>query len=211
MHPYRWRLARPYFRTLFNDLQSSGVEWLRNGLFTKLNFPATRPRSGVPRVSGARGGDGNWRPLPPPPPGVSDWQAPKVISFAIGGSGAEPQPPSFLEYLGVNETHFWIASIPFSTRRVRLTSAESALPCYRGGGGKRSPLLSGGGGGVWSGVPASNALGAFGCEWNPFLNCVNTIFNSASDWQAPKALSLAIGGRGSGAEPQPPTPLRELK
>ena len=22
-------------------------------------------------------------------------------------------------------------------------------------------------------------LGAYGCEWNPFLNCVNTIFNSA--------------------------------
>ena len=34
-------------------------------------------------------------------------------------------------------------------------------------------------------------LGAFGCEWNPFLNCVNTIHKTA--------LSLAI--RGSGVEP----------
>ena len=44
MHHYRWLLAGPYFRTLFNYLQNVGVGWLRIGIFTKLNFLATPPR-----------------------------------------------------------------------------------------------------------------------------------------------------------------------
>ena len=33
---------------------------------------------------------------------------------------------------------------------------------------------------VWGGAPQPPTfLGAFGCEWNPFLNSVNTIFNLA--------------------------------
>ena len=51
--------------------------------------------SGVPRVSGARGEDENWRPLP-----SADWQAPKALSLAIGGSGAEPQTPTLLGAFG---------------------------------------------------------------------------------------------------------------
>ena len=47
---------------------------------------------------------------------MSDCQAPEALSFAIGGSGTEYQPPTF--------------------------------------------------------------LGAYGCEWNPFLNSLNTNFNS---------------------------------
>ena len=67
-------------------------------------------------------------------------------------------------YLGVNGTHFWIALTPFSTRRVRLARAESALSFAIGGSGAepQPPTL----------------LGAFGCEWNPFLNSLNIIFNS---------------------------------
>ena len=151
-------------------------------------------------VSGARGEDGNLAPL-----GLSEWQASKALSLAIGESGAGPQPPTLLgafgckwnpflnsvntisncqtdkrqkgspsllggfgqshcrwEHLGVNGTHFWK---PFSTRRVRLASADDALPCYWGS--------------AWGGAPAAiTLLGAFGCKLNPFLNSVNTIFNS---------------------------------
>ena len=44
-----------------------------------------------------------------PHPGVSDWQALKAISLAIwgvGGLGRSPSRQRFLEYLGVNGTHF---------------------------------------------------------------------------------------------------------
>ena len=94
--------------------------------------------------------EGFWRPgrrwgLAPLPLGVSDWQASKALSLAIGGSGTEPQLPTL--------------------------------------------------------------LGKFGCKWNPFLNSsVNTIFQlGVSDrqgGQAPKALSLAVGGLGRGPSRQ---------
>ena len=152
--------------------------------------------------------EGFWRPgrrweLAPLPLGVSDWQASKALSLAIGGSGAEPQPPTLLgafgckwnpflnsvntifqlgvsdwqapkalsfspsllgglgrspsrqrfwEHLGVNGTHFWIALIPFSTRRVRLASAKGARPRYWG---------------VWGGAPAANAFGSIWVSMEP--------------------------------------------
>ena len=49
-------------------------------------------------------------------------------------------------------------------RCVRLASVEGALLRYRGSGAEPQP-------------PA--LLRTFGCKWNPFLNYVNTIFNSA--------------------------------
>ena len=49
-------------------------------------------------------------------------------------------------------------------RRVRLASVEGALLRYWGSGAKPQP---------------PTLLGAFRCKWNPFLNSVNTIFNSA--------------------------------
>ena len=119
--------------------------------------------SGIPRVSGARGEDENWRPLP----GVSDWQTPKAISFAIWwGSGAPPQPPTLFGVLECKWNPFLNSFSTISTRRVRLTSAESAFPCYCGRGSGAEPQ-------------PPTLLGAFGCEWSRFLNCVNTIFNSA--------------------------------
>ena len=59
--------------------------------------------SGVLRVSGARGEDGNWRLFPI---GVSDWQAPKALSLAIEGLGQSPSRQRFWEHLGVNGHHF---------------------------------------------------------------------------------------------------------
>ena len=66
--------------------------------------------------------EGFWRPgrrceLTPLPIDVSDWQAPKALSLAIGGGGLGRMP-------------------------------QMPTP-----------------------------LGAYGCQWNPFLNNVNTIFN----------------------------------
>ena len=78
---------------------------------------------------------------------MSDWQAPKALSLAIGegGLGRSPSRQRYWEHLGVNGTHFWIALTPFSTLRVRLASAEGAVPRYWGvwggvlGGLGRSP------------------------------------------------------------------------
>ena len=97
------------------------------------------------------------------------------------GSGAEPGAANaFWKHLGVYGTHFLIAITPFSTRRVRLASAKGALPSCWGSGADSQP---------------STLLGAFGCEWNPFLNTINTIFNSACQtgkrrWRSP----LLFGG-----------------
>ena len=113
--------------------------------------------------------EGFWRPgwgweLAPRPLGVSDWQALKaLISLAIGGLGfwgGAPAANVFREHLGVYGTHFWIAITPFSTRRVRQASPKGALPSCWGSGDESQP---------------STFSGAFGCEWNPFLNSVNTI------------------------------------
>ena len=97
--------------------------------------------------------------LQPLPLGVSDWQASKALSLAIGGSGAEPQPPTLLGAFGCEWNSFLnsINTVPFSTRRVRLTKAHSFA--NRGSGAEH--------------------LGAFGCKWNPFWNSVNTVLNSA--------------------------------
>ena len=97
----------------------------------------------------------------------------------VGLASAEAPAPSqrFLEYLGVNGTHYWIASTPFSTRLVRLTSAESALLCY--------------GGGVWGGASAANAFGSIGGWMEPIFEFLYHHFQlGVSDWQAPKAPNL---------------------
>ena len=84
--------------------------------------------------SGARGEDGNWRPSPSAcQNGTRRRRSPSLF----GGLGRSPSRQRFWEHFGVNETHFWIALIPFSTRRVRLASAKSALPHYWGGLGWR--------------------------------------------------------------------------
>ena len=112
--------------------------------------------------------EGFWRPgrrweLAPPSACQTDtrWRCSPSL---FGGLGRSPSRQRFWEHLGVNGTHFWIALIPLSTRRVRLASAKGALPRYWR---------------VSGGAPAANVLGAFGCEWNPFLNTVNTFANSA--------------------------------
>ena len=64
--------------------------------------------------------------------------------YLVGGLGRSLSRQRFLEYLGVNGTHFWKALTPFSNRHVRLTSAKSTLTCYCGE--------------VWGGVPAANAF-----------------------------------------------------
>ena len=139
-----------------------------------------------------------------PPFSVSDWQAqrrsPFALSLAIGGGlgrspshqrfwdlvaiGSEWSPflnssntifnfscqtgkrrrrsAALLCYLGVNGTHFWIALTLFSTRRVRLARAESSFAI----------------GGSWAEPQSPTLLGAFKCDWNPFLNSLNIIFNS---------------------------------
>ena len=82
-----------------------------------------------------------------------------------------------------------------SPRRVKLASVEGALPRYWGSGAELQP---------------PTLLGAFGCKWNPFLNSVNTIFNSACQTQTGKhrrRSPLLWGGGGAGVEPQPPTLL----
>ena len=74
--------------------------------------------SGVPRVSGARGENENWRPLPPAcRTGKRRRRSPLLLD---GGLGRSPNRQRFLEYLGVNGTHFWIAfnTIFNSTRRT---------------------------------------------------------------------------------------------
>ena len=116
-------------------------------------------------------------------PGVSDWQATKTLSFAIGGPGR-----SFWEHLGVNGIHFKTALTPFSTRCIRLASTESAPPRYWGSGAEPQP---------------PKLLGAFGCEWNPFLNSVNTIFNPACQTGKRRRRSSPSLFGGSGTEPQP--------
>ena len=72
--------------------------------------------------------------LAPLPLGVSDWQASKALSLAIGGSGAEPQLPTLLGAFGCEWNPFLksINTVPFSTRRVRLASDEGALLRYWG-------------------------------------------------------------------------------
>ena len=77
--------------------------------------------------------EGFWRPgrrweLAPLTPGVSDWQALKAISVAIGGggAGAEPQPPTLFGVFGCKWNPFLNSFKTFSTQRVKLTSAESA-------------------------------------------------------------------------------------
>ena len=66
--------------------------------------------------------------------------------LAIGGLKRSPSRQRFWEHLGINGHHFWIALTPFSTRRVRLASAEGALPRYLGD---------------WGGAPAANAFGEY--------------------------------------------------
>ena len=78
-----------------------------------------------------------------------------------------------------------------SPRCVRLASVEGALPHYWGSGAEPQP---------------PTLLGAFGCKWNPFLNSVNTIFNSACQTGKHRRRSPSLLG-GSGAEPQLPTIL----
>ena len=65
-------------------------------------------------------------------------------------------------------------------RRVRLASVEGALLRYWGSGAKPQPLT---------------LLGAFRFKWNPFLNSVNTIFNSVCQtgerrWRSPSLLGV---------------------
>ena len=50
------------------------------------------------------------------------------------------------------------------------------LACQTGKRRRRSPSLLGGSGAQ---TQPPTLLGAFGCKWNPFLNTINTIFNSA--------------------------------
>ena len=151
--------------------------------------------SGVPRVSGARGEDENWRPLPP---ACRTGKRRRRSPLLLGGGSGSPSRQRFLEYLGVNGTHFWIS---FNT----IFNST----CHTDKRRKRFPLLLGkGGSGVESQPPT--LLGAFGCEWNPFLNCVNTIFNSACKTGKRRRRSLSRYWR-SGAEPQQPTPFGELR
>ena len=135
--------------------------------------------------------DGKWRPFPL---GVLDWQASKALSLAIRGLGWSPSHQRFYEHLGVNVTHFQIALTPFSTWRVRLKSIGGALPRYRGSGAEPQP---------------PTFSGAFGCEWNSFLNSVNNIFNSACQTGKRQSSSQSLH-----ATPKPPPPrqsLHELK
>ena len=71
--------------------------------------------SGVPRVSGARGEDGNWRPFPLScQTGKRRRRSPSLL----GGLGRSPRRQHFWEHLSVNGsygTHFWISLTPFST------------------------------------------------------------------------------------------------
>ena len=169
--------------------------------------------------------EGFWHPgrrweCSPLPLGVSDWQASKALSLAIGGSGAEPQLPMLLGAFGCE----W---------NPILNSVNTIfnLACQTGKRRSRSPSLLGGlGRSFWehlgvngthfkialtplstrhirlaraedaphrywgSGVEPQplKLLGAFGCKWNPFLNSANTIFNS--ECQTDKALSFSIKG-----------------
>ena len=140
--------------------------------------------------------EGFWRPgrrwkLAPLTPGVSDWQAPKSISLAIQGGvwGGAPATNAFWSiWEEMEPMHFWIAVTPFSTRRVRLTSAEYALPCYPEGGSVAEPQ-------------PPTLLRAFGCKWNSFSNCVNTIFNSACQTGKRRRRSLSLLG-GLGRSPR---------
>ena len=171
------------------------------------NSTIVTPTSGVPRVPGARGGDGNWHP--------SLWRvrlaSAKALSLAIEGVwGGAPATNAFgtWEQLGVNGTHFWIALTPFSIFRVRLASAEGALPLFlaiEGLGRSRFwEHLGVNGTHFWKALTpfstryvrlarAESAvlrywgsgaepqqptlLRAFGWEWNLFLNSLNIIFN----------------------------------
>ena len=151
--------------------------------------------SGVPRVSGARGEDGNWRPSPP---ACQTGKRRRRSTLLLGEGVWGPSRQRFLEYLGVNGTHFWIALTPFSTQRVRLTSAESALPCYRGLGRGlgRSPSRQR----FWEhlGVNGTN----FWIALTPFSTRRVRLASAGGalprDW-------------GSGAEPQPLKPLGEFR
>ena len=75
--------------------------WVKGPFLSLLQDSGT---SGVPRVSGARGEDENWRPLSPAcRTGERRRQSPLLLG---GGLGRSPSRQRFLEYLGVNGTHF---------------------------------------------------------------------------------------------------------
>ena len=145
--------------------------------------------SGVPRVSGARGEDENWRPLPPAcRTSKRRRRSPLLLG---GGLGRSPSHQRFLEYLGVNGTHFWIA---FNTIFNSTCQTDKRR--------KRFPLLLGKGGSGAEPQPPT-LLGAFGCEWNPFLNSVNTIFNSACNTDKRLRCSPSLlGGLGRSSSSQ---------
>ena len=69
-------------------------------IFVRILKERTGRGSGLPRAFGTWGE--RWE-LTPLSLSMSDWQMPKVLSLATGGSGAEPQMPMLL---GVNGTHF---------------------------------------------------------------------------------------------------------
>ena len=141
---------------------------------------------------------GFWRPgrrweLAPLPFGVSDWQAPKALSLAIGGSGH--QPPKLLRAFGCKWKPF------LNSVNTIFNSA-----CQTGKRRRRSPGSPSLFGGTGAEPQPPTLLGAFGCKRKPFLNSVNTIFNSACQTGKRRRRSPSLFW-GTGAEPQPPTLL----
>ena len=145
--------------------------------------------------------EGIWRPgrrwgLALLPLGVSDWQASKALSLAIGGFGVKPQLPTLLGTFGCK----WN---PFLNSIVRPNTIPNSA-CQTGKAGKhrkRSPSLLVGLGGA----QPPTLLEAFGCEWNPFLNSVITPFPTRRVRLA--SAESALIRYFEAAEPQPPTPL----
>ena len=116
---------------------------------------------GVPRVSGARGEDGNWRPSPS---ACQTGTRRRRFPHYLGVWGGAPAANAF-ERILVELEPFLNSVLYDSQLGVSDWQAPNAL----------SLTIGGGGGLGWS--PSRQLLRAFGCKWNPFLNSVNTIFH----------------------------------